>query len=187
MAYLPAPFRRLQGSDGTSLAVLTTISAVATFLILSQFHSAEVSKAVQAAPPVVSHARVAVPTPATAPAPAIGARTVPPPAEEKTAGPKTEPTGPSAAASESAPEQPVPTLHSKHSVALIAQDRASLEQMLADPHTIPQLIHDGRLFSAKPGTKIEILERQRSLVHVRLLEGATADETGWVSKAAVAK
>jgi hypothetical protein len=87
---------------------------------------------------------------------------------------------------EAAPEESSLTLRSKRSIALIAEDHASLEQMLSDPHTVPQLIHDGRLFSAKPGTKVEILERQHNLVHIRLLEGATADRTGWVSKSAIA-
>jgi hypothetical protein len=71
-------------------------------------------------------------------------------------------------------------------VALIAADDSSLQQMIDDPATLSQLIRDGRLFSASPGTKVEILERRGSLVHVRLLEGATAERSGWVTRSAIA-
>ena len=68
---------------------------------------------------------------------------------------------------------------------MIAEDDTGLEQIIADPKAVPQLIHDGLLFSASPGTKVEILERRGNLVHVRLLEGATADRSGWVSRSAI--
>jgi hypothetical protein len=70
-------------------------------------------------------------------------------------------------------------------VALIAEDDSSLQRMIEDPKNLPRLIRDGRLFSASPGTRVEILERRGGLVHVRLLEGATADRSGWVIRSAV--
>ena len=173
------------------MAALAAVSAVATFLVLSQLHSVDAAKAAHAAPPAASHPMAAVATTKTALAPTpeeadIGARTTPPPAKEAPSSPpdalRTEPPAP---AKQADPEAASPRLRSKHAVALIAGDDASLQEMLSDPKTIPQLIHDGRLFSAKPGTKVEILERQHNLVHVRLLEGSTADRSGWVSRSEV--
>src|ERR1035438_5012969 len=88
MAHFPAQFPRLRFTQGTSMAALTAISALATFFVLSQLHSTQAAPsrelprqtaatATEETPPaqttkaipVVSDTRTA-PPPASDPAPA---------------------------------------------------------------------------------------------------------------------
>ncbi|MGA2118900.1 MAG: hypothetical protein ABSH56_29640 [Bryobacteraceae bacterium] len=184
MQLFPARFPRLALTQGTSLAALTVISALGTFFVLNQPHSADLAEAL---PPGAAPSR---PSPGGAAGDLMG----PAPAEAM------EPVSVAALSAapsstvDPLPAKPLPQtepleaalrLRPKGPLALIAEDDSSLQRMIADPKTLPRLIRDGRLFSASPGAKVEILEQRGGLVHVRLLDGATADRSGWVIRSAV--
>jgi hypothetical protein len=44
-----------------------------------------------------------------------------------------------------------------------------------------QMMEDGRLIRTTPGCRAEYLQRQDTLVQVRLLEGENAGKTGWIA------
>jgi hypothetical protein len=179
MQLFPAHSSRVALTQRTSLAALTVISALGTFFVLNQMQSADLAEAL---PPRAAPSR---PLPAEA---ATDATVEPAPAEEvkpvAVSGLSAEPF-PAKPSPPTEPLEATPRLRPKGPVALIAEDDSSLQRVIADPKTLPRLIRDGRLFSASPGTKVEILERRGGLVHVRLLEGATADRSGWVIRSAV--
>lgn len=198
MKLLPASYLRSQFTQGTLMAALTVISATATFFVLSETHSPDLATATTTPTPSrtapareLPQQTAASPIPETSPVETAKTNPVP---EAPSVAPTPEPhasrplpsksVAPALARAEK-PEAP-PRLRSKGPVALIAADDSSLQQMIDDPATLSQLIRDGRLFSASPGTKVEILERRGSLVHVRLLEGATAERSGWVTRSAIA-
>ncbi|MGP8246538.1 MAG: hypothetical protein ACLQVN_18715 [Bryobacteraceae bacterium] len=157
------------------MAALTAISAVATFLVLSQLHSTHAAPTRDLPRETAAVKTEASPVHTPKANAVSGTRIAADPA----------PAEPTAPAVKTDPPEASPRLRSKGSLALLAEDDSSLEQMIRDPKMVPQLIHDGRLFSASPGTKVEILERQGRMVHVRLLEGETADRSGWVSRSAI--
>jgi hypothetical protein len=82
-----------------------------------------------------------------------------------------------------APARPAFRLRGHSGIAVVADDVKTATSLRASSATLTEAIRNGSVFSVPTGTPVAALERRDGLVQIRVLDGAMAGRSGWVSSA----
>ena len=71
-------------------------------------------------------------------------------------------------------------LQSKGSVVVMAREVSAATELRENPSSLERLIRSGSLFSVDVGTAVAARQMEGHLVKVRIMEGNSAGQEGWV-------